>query len=340
MLDILEDAGPPRSRLLLQTDHGSIHEEDGRAVFQFPGPTRRALRVLMDPDGDLVELLVGTDDELLKRYFEVHLRKPPTPEQVRLLRGMTLVIPHRTGADIPVTADVNLAVNVPLGAQTVPLNVAEVHMTMAEPYTIPSAWPEPSPPILVNLPLSSAAAADVLPELLHGMGAGRLPIRELRLRINPRAYQHRGRRTPFLSEVVEAVGAAVGCSAAQLAREQALRQRLIPLGLRRHLLPDPFFVTWLFRGHRTHGLVPATKHFPVPSRGSRREILRGTPESERERLLAYLSLMEDSAPRLQALAERNLFAVSAHILPNPDLPLFPEHGGIVRDDGRKLVALD
>jgi len=193
--------------------------------------------------------------------------------------------------------------------------------------------------MVMVMDLSHQATMDLLPQLAHGMGTGRYPVREIRLRVDPVKFKAADRRTPFLSEVVGAIANSVGCSSHQLCREMALRQRMVPRGLRRHLLPDPYFVTWTFRAHASRGLLPATDHFPVPRRPSRQEILRGTPESERPRLLEYLALLEDPQPRGLAIAERDLFAVSVHYLPNTDLLLLPDHGGIVRLDGDNLVPL-
>lgn len=336
MVEVVTGPAPPRSRLVLQTEAGALFEEDGRAVFKMPGPTGRPIRILVDPDIDLYELVCGTSPGMLSSVWEIQTDRVPEPLP-RELRGATLVLPYDTPAPMGIQAAV--AQTVPAGNTIASRHVDEVHINLGDPAELPTAWPNPSPPICVNVPISGSESTDVLPELLHGMGSGRLPVREVRLRINPRLFQIKDRRPPFLSEVVEAVAASAGCSTSQLGRELALRGRLVGRGLRRHLLPDPYFVTWIFRGHKTRGLLPATDHFPVPRRASRQEILRGTPESEHERLLSYLSLLEDSRPRLRALADRNLFAVSAHFLPNPDLPMFPNHGGICRWHGGRTVPL-
>ena len=338
---LVEVVGPPTSlhgRLILQTEAGAIFEEDGRVVFKMPTASGRPVRILVDPDVDLYELIVGTDQSLLDRCFEVHVPGMFGGDLPRPLQGATRVVPP-DGTTVPVFEGQRLAIEVPAGTEQVPSTISEVHVMLTDSEAIPTVWPRTEVPIVAIVPISGPESADVLPQLMHGMGTGRCPVRELRLRINPRVFQVKDRRAPFMSEVVEAVAAGVGCSTTQLAREMALRNRLLGRGIRRHMLPDPFFTTWIFRGHRSRGLVPATDHFPVPRRASRQEILRGTPESEHERLLAYLSLLEASASRLDALQERKRFAVSVHFLPNPDLPIFPNHGGIGRWDWRQLQSL-
>ncbi|MFT7623985.1 MAG: hypothetical protein ACI9WU_003171, partial [Myxococcota bacterium] len=272
----------------------------------------------------------------LTRCFEVHADVADLQGELpRALHGTTVVVPWESGP-LPTLDGADIAVSVPTGVPAVPVGAAEVHVMLRD--EIPESWPTGAP-VCGVLPVDKPSSTDILPELMHGMGTGRIPVRELRLRIDPRVYQRKDRRPPFLSEVVEAVASAIGCSDTQLARELALRGRLAKLGPRRHLLPDPYFITWILRGHRTRGLVPTTDHFPLPRRVSRRELLRGTPETEHPRLLAYLSLLEDSKPRLQALAERDLFAVSVHFMANPDLPLFPNHGGIGEWKDGRLIPL-
>lgn len=339
MVEIVGSPLSVRSQLLLQNESGAIFDEEGRAVFKMPGPVGRPIRILLDPDADLYRLALGTEPDLLRRCFEVHLPAPPSGPLPYDLRGMTLVSPCAEGARLPAYPDLHLAAAVPQGTVSAPLGSGEVHVEITDPEKLPDSWPSDGGPLLGVLPLSKPGSTDLLPELTHGMGTGKFPFRELRLRVRPQHYQLNQRRPPFLSEVVEAVATAVGCSTNQLARELALRGRMVKRGLRRHLLPDPYFVTWVFRAHQSRGLVPATRNFPIPRRGSRQEMLRGTPESEHQRLFSYLGLLEDSQPRLLALAERDLFAVSVHYLPNPDLPLFPDHGGIARWDGSSLTPL-
>jgi hypothetical protein len=67
--------------------------------------------------------------------------------------------------------------------------------------------------------------------------------------------------------------------------------------------------------------------------------LRGTPETEHDRLLSYLALIEDPRSRLQVFEERGLFVVSIHFRPNPGVSLQPEHGGIVELPGGELRPL-
>ncbi len=335
LVEVLASPQSVRSRLIQQTDSGAVFEDEGRVVFKMPGPTGRPIRLLLDPDVDLYSLVLGTDSGLLTRYFEVHVNTVPH-ELPRSLRGTTLVAPWQSGP-LSTPPDAEVAVRVPRNHPAAPANAAGIFVELAE--DIPEVWPASGPPICAEVPVVRPSSTDILPQLMHGMGTGRYPVRELRMRIDPTVFQKKDRRPPFLSEVVEVVASAAGCSTSQLGRELALRGRLVKLGLRRHLLPDPYFVTWIFRAHRTRGLVPATDHFPIPRRVSKRELMRGTPESEHPRLMAYLGLLEDSKPRLQALAERDLFAVSVHFLPNPDMPLFPNHGGIGRWNGSRLLPL-
>jgi hypothetical protein len=194
--------------------------------------------------------------------------------------------------------------------------------------------------MLGEISLGRAKSTEILPELMHAMGSGRCPLRELRLRVEPNLFQAQNRRPPFLSEVVELVSSASGVSPVSLSRDLALRHRMLSRGMRRHLIPEPYFVTWLFRGHKFRGLISITDQFPIPRRASRQEIMRGTPESERDRLIMFLSLMDDTSPRLTALAERDFFAVSVHFLPNLGIPILPNHGGISAWDGEQLVPLE
>lgn len=331
-------AGTTRTRLLHAIDGGEILDEDGRAVLKTRSADGRPKRILLDPDADLYGLVSGTEADLLRRPFEVHVSEAFGPGGVpHELRGVTLVVPEHLAPTLP--EGTVFAIDAPAGTQRVAANAAEAHVRLPAGDVVLEVWPDPPPPAMAVLPLGRPEATEQLSQLLHGMGSGRIPVRELRLRIDPRAYQLRERRPPFISEVIEGVASAVGCGTTSLVRELALRQRLLERGLRRHLMPDPFFVTWTFRGHKTRGLVPATDQFPVPRRPSRQEILRGTPESERERLIAYLALLEDPRPRLAALEARDLFAVSVHFLPNPDLPIVPQHGGIMRWVGGRLAPL-
>lgn len=338
-VEVILGPQPPRSRLLLQTETGAIFEEDGRAVFKIPLPTGAPARVLLDPDADLYELVLGTEVDRLRESFEVHLPSAPMGLLPRELRGLTLVCPL-AGPVGPTCEDAFVSIEVPEGVEAVPRSADEIQLVLSGKEELPDVWPQTDAPIVAVVLLGRPEAMEVLPQLMHAMGSGRVPVREVRLRIDPRAFQVRDLRPPFLSEVVEAVAAAAGCSGTQLARELALRARLTRHGMQRHLVPDPYFCSWAFRGDRIRGLVPATDHFPVPRRASRREILRGTPESEHERLLAYLGLLEDPAPRGKALAARDLFAVSVHFLPNPEIPLLPNHGGISRWNGYSLTSLD
>ena len=338
-VEVLSGFEPLRQRRLRELSVGDVFEEAGRAILKTAsGPLGQPQRVLLDPDADLYMLVSGTEPSLLEQYFEVQLDSVPAGPIPRPLRGLTLVLPF-TGEVPPPDPDVAWAVPVPSGTRDVPDGLSEVHVLLDPRAGLPEHWPDPSPPLLGVLPLGAPEATELLPPILHAMGTGRIPLRELRLRIDHVGYRARNRRAPFLSEVEEGVAAAAGCSSASLRRELALRQRLLGLGLRRHLLPDPFFVTWLFRGHRSRGLVSATDRFPVPRRASRQEVLRGTPEEDRPRLLAYLSLLDAPGSRLQALADRDLFAVSIHMLPNPDLRIPPDHGGIGRWDGTRATGL-
>lgn len=332
-VEVVAGAGGERTRTLLRAPTGDVIEEDGRVLLRVSGPRGRPQRILVDPDADLFEFVLGTDTDLLHGVFEIHLDST-LGELPDHLRGATLIAPVDQWAGLrELTPRVGVRLTADqVGAVEIPPDAAEVHYHLPQTGEVPTRWPDFAGPVCAVAPLANPAVIEALPQLLHGMGGGRVPLRELRLVLDPRAFQVRDRRAPFLSEVVEAVAAACGCAVNQLAREMALRQRMVPRGLRRHLLPDPYFTTWTFRAHPTRGLVPATDHFPVPRRSSRREILRGTPESEHERLLQYLGLLEDLSTRGAALAARDLFAVSVHFYANPDLPLRPNHGGICRLD--------
>ena len=321
-VEVLRGPGARKPRLLRAAASGDIYDEDGRAVLRVRGGPAGGQRLLLDADAPLWDSLLATDPEWLELPFEVHLDHRPDvlPE---VLTGRTLVV-SRDDAVAPLV-DAHLAVALAVGAP-VPAGAREVHLELGDATEVP-ALPVPT------LAWQSYARPDIeeqLPALLHGMGTGRVAARELRLRVDPLAFQERGRRPPFLSEVIETIANALAVPVPQLTRELAFRARLLETGIRRHLLPDPYLVTLTFRGHRSRGLVPATTLFSLPSRGSRKEVLRGTPESEHEHLGEYLEFLEDPGPRLLALATRELFAVSIHVLPNPDVPLVPNHGGIAR----------
>jgi hypothetical protein len=338
-MEVVEATRTARSRLIRKYDSGDAYEEDGRMVFHMKGRAGRAKHLLLDPDSDLFQLVCGAEPEMLRSSFEIHMDKAPTGELPRLLHGHTLVVPHQ-GVLAPEREEAAFAVKVSRDAQSIPTNAAEIHMDVTSMTELPVAWPNPSPPILGEVALGRMDSADMLPEFMHAMGSGRCPLRELRLRVEPEVFQAKNRRPPFLSEVLELISSASGVSPASLSRDLALRHRLLERGMRRHLVPEPYFVTWLFRGHKSRGLVSITDQFPIPRRVSNQEILRGTPDSERDRLLLFLSLLDDTSPRLAALAERGFFAVSVHFLPNPSLPLKPDHGGITRWNGTALEALD
>jgi len=334
---VLRDGGPMRTRLICALDEADVYEEDGRAVLRTRTDETSRLRYLLDPDADLYSLLCCTEQSILKRSFEVHLPSMPSEPLARELIGPTLVVPIDEYKPLD-RDDISLAVRVSSDDCEIPEGVSEVHCTLPSNGEMAESWPSTKVPVVAVLPLNTSQAGDALTPTMHAMGTGRIPFRELRVRVSPRAYLERGQRPPFLSEVIEAVAAAAGCDTVSLMRELALRGRLMEKGIRRHLVPDPAFVTWIFRGHRVRGLVPATDHFPVPKRSSRREILRGTPESERDRLLSYLGLLEDTVCRAQSLAQRDLFAVSVHFLDNPDVPLPSPHGGITSWTGSELVS--
>jgi len=338
-VEVLAATQADRTRLIQRfTDGAAIFEEDGRMVLHQPSRGGHFKRILLDPDADIYSLAITPQPDLLSGSFETHLPEVPEGDLPRALHGRTLVVPHQ-GIMAPTSSDANFAVSVLAEARHVPANASEIHMDLSACTDLPDIWPEAPPPICAIVRLGRDASSDLLSQVMLAMGTGRVPVRELRVRIDPRQFQVKNRRSPFLSEVVELITAASGVSVVSLSRELALRRRLLELGMRRHLIPDPYFVTWLFRGNRSRGLVSATDNFPIPRRASRREILRGTPDSEHGRLQEYLSLMEDTKPRLQALAERDLYAVSVHFLPNPDLPLMPNHGGITQMINDELAPL-
>jgi hypothetical protein len=68
-------------------------------------------------------------------------------------------------------------------------------------------------PAIGCLDFARPEVVDELPTLLHAMGSGRVGLREVRIRVEPLHYHGRGRRPPFLSEVIDA--------GARLAREEA-----------------------------------------------------------------------------------------------------------------------
>ncbi|HIA03830.1 MAG TPA: hypothetical protein EYN06_06840 [Myxococcales bacterium] len=337
-VEVLEATRGARCRLVRQYDNCAAFEEDGRMVLHVPGTAGRIKRLLLDPDSDLYQFVCGAEPEHLKSSFEIHLDKLPKGELPRILHGHTLVISHQ-GVLAPECEDAEIAVRSSLDQSRVPTNAAEVHLDLTHLKEMPSRWPSPSPPMLGEISLGRAESTEILPELMHAMGSGRCPLRELRLRVEPSLFQAKNRRSPFLSEVVELISSASGVSPVSLSRDLALRHRLLSHGMRRHLVPEPYFVTWLFRGHNSRGLISVTDQFPIPRRPSRKEILRGTPESEHDRLLKFLSLLDDTSPRLSAFAERGFFAVSVHFLPNKGLAIRPNHGGITYWDGQNLVPL-
>jgi len=338
-MEVVNASSPLRSRLICALDNAEVLEEDGRAVLHILGNKNRKLRFLLDPDADLYSLLCCTGQDVLRRTFEVHLSSVPKEPLPRALIGPMLLLPKGT-PQVPACEGAIFGLKISGDTDAVPPGLNEVHMHFQTGEDFLEEWPVLDTPLVVTVDLDAPDVIDVLTPFLHQMGTGRNPVRELRLRVDPRVYLTRGQRPPFLSEVLEAVAAAVGCDPISLMRELALRGRLMPRGMRRHLVPDPAFVTWTFRSHRVRGLVPVTDHFPVPKRASHAEILRGTPESERERLLAYLSLLEDTSPRLRALEKRDLFAVSVNFLDNPELPLPSPHGGITCWDDEQLRSLD
>ncbi len=308
-VEVLLGSERRRPRQLRHDPAGELAIDEGRATLTHLDRQR----ILLDPDGTLYEALLSTPPEWLESVFEVHAEP---------------------GQDVPAAT----AVVTPDGS----LGEAGFRVASGSPGRTADAMlvevGRSAPPTQLALPATGVLAfhdldaVEQLPVLLHGMGTGRVALRELRIRVDPLAFQGLGRRPPFVSEVLEAVADALGVPSAQLGRELLFRQRLggSSLNIRRHLLPDPYHAAFTLRPHRTRGLLPATTLFPLPQRGSRRELMRGTPESEHERLLAYLELLEDPAPRLVAAARRDLFLVSLHFLPNPDIPLRPLHGGIAR----------
>jgi hypothetical protein len=337
-VEVLKDPAGRKPRLLRSADYGEIVEEDGRAVLRVVTPGgKETQRLLLDPDGLLWQSLLASPVDWLERAFEVHLEAAPKGP-VEALAGRTWVLPEAS-AGLRLDGGQNaVVIAVPASGAPPPTlseHVSEVHFRL-EPGALP---PSVRVPAIGCLDFARPEVVDELPTLLHAMGSGRVGLREVRIRVEPLHYHGRGRRPPFLSEVIDAVASAIGVPAQQLTRELAFRTRLSDLGIRRHLVPEPFFTTFTFRGHRTRGLVPATTLFSLPKRGSRRDVLRGTPESEHDRLVDYLGLLEDPTPRLTALAARGLFAVSIHVLPNPDVPITPNHGGIARWVHGEIVAL-
>ncbi|MBT9560311.1 MAG: hypothetical protein IV100_30070 [Myxococcales bacterium] len=338
-VEVHRDPSAHHPRILRSTEAGEVVEEDGRVVYRVrnaAGP-RGYDRILLDSDGPFYETLMKGEPDALTRPFEIHVEDVSTLPAGPFgapFAGATMVVgadhvDGLTGRGATIAVRAREGVPFPRGAD-------EAHFEIVTPDDAPSVLAVPG---LGRMAFDHPAASEHLPTLLHGMGTGRRALRELRLVVNPVAYQSRGRRPPFASEVVEAVASALGVPTAQLTREIVFRERLSALGLRRHLMPDPHFLTFTFRGHRTRGLVPATTLFSLPSRGSRREVLRGTPEAEHDRLLGYLALLEDPRSRLQAFEERALFAVSIHFRPNSDVPLFPDHGGIVTIRDGAFVAI-
>jgi hypothetical protein len=335
-VEVHRDPSAHHPRVLRTTDAGEVVEEDGRVVYRVrnaAGP-RGYDRILLDSDGPFFETLLKGEPDALTRPFEIHVDDvsalPAGPFSAPFAGATLVVRPSDVGAVAGRGA--TIAVRAELGV-AFPRGADEAHFDVVIPDDAPLTL---SVPGLARMAFDHPAASEHLPTLLHGMGTGRRALREVRLIVDPNAYQARGRRPPFASEVVEAVASALGVPTAQLTREIVFRERLSALGLRRHLMPDPHFLTFTFRGHRTRGLVPATTLFSLPSRGSRREVLRGTPETEHDRLLSYLALLEDPRSRLEAFEERGLFAVSVHFRPNPDVPLTPDHGGIVCFRGGQL----
>ena len=341
-VEIIHGEPTNRVEVIRKIEAGDIVAVDGRIVLRLNAIGGAPhTRILLDPDSDFYGYIARSEPADLRAIFEVHLKERwhgLLPAQVR---GLTVVVPWAGGGEIPHWPDVSLALAVTdeWPATALPNHVSEVHVTLPGDQRDTPDLSQFQRPVAAILPLHRADSFEVLPRLLHGMGTGRLDIRELRLRIDPRSYQVRDRRSPFCSEVAEAIATAAGCNTGQLTRELAFRERVLHRGSVRHFRPDPYFVTWLFRGHPTKGLVPAANGFPVPRRASRRELLRTAPESEHERILAYLELMESHGSRLQALENRELYAVSVHYLPNPDLPIRPEHGGIVVMDKTDFVPL-
>ncbi len=336
-VDVLEAALPARVRLLADTPAGPIFEEEGRAVLELGTPPREK-RVLLDRDADLYALLLGADgaalDELMEVLLPDGLPNEPLPSA---LHGTTLVLserperpPELAGVSFAVTASVSSLARL----DPIPPWAVAVHVSGARPRPVEA--PPHSTPVCWTTPFASDSDLDALPELFLAMGTGRTPVRELRLRVDPAADLERGRRPPFPSEVVDVIAQAVGCESASLMRELALRRRLAEKGLHRAWLAEPHHVSWLFWGHPALGLVPATDHFPVPRRSSRQDLLRGTPDTVRPQLLAYLGLLDDMRPRHLALAAHGLYCVSLHVLPSPSAPFLPNHGGIVawRSGGR------
>lgn len=341
-VEVVQGSAAERVELIRQTDAGDLVVDDGRVLLRVGAAEgQRATRILLDPDADVYGYLARTDPAELRPVFEAHLKGPVDGLLSTRLQGLTVVLPWQTGEAIPHWPNVYLALAVDgtAGPTSVPPHVSEVQLLLSDNGCAPESLPDPGVPVVAVLPLRRPESVEALPPLLHGMGTGRLPIREVRLRIDPRFYQLSDRRAPFCSEVLEAIASATGCGTGQLVRELAFRERVLHRGSSRHLRADPYFVTWLFRGHPTRGLVPAASRFPVPDRASRREILKTAPESEHESLVAYLDMLESPENRLAAFAARGLFSVSVHYMPNPDLPLRPQHGGIVRVDGDDFEPL-
>ena len=337
-MEVMNASSPLRTRLICTLDNAEVLEEDGRAVLHVVEKGAGKLRFLLDTDADLYSLLCCTEQDILRRSFEVHLGSAPMGSMPRALIGPTVLLPQGT-AELPVQEGAVFGLKVNDQNDPVPPGLDEVHMHFQSCDDLLEEWPVYDAPLVVTVDLDAPGVLDILSPFAHGMGSGRYPVRELRLRVDPRVYLTRGQRPPFLSEILEAIAVAVGCDPISLMRELALRGRLMPRGMRRHLVPDPAFVTWTFRSHRVRGLVPVTDHFPVPKRASHAEILRGTPDSERERLLSYLSLLEDAEPRARAFEKRDLFAISVHFLDNPELPLPSPHGGITMWDKDELHPL-
>jgi hypothetical protein len=335
-LEIMKGPSPIRTRVLCQFEDAEVLEENGRAILKTHAKKGDAIRFLLDPDADFYALLCGTSRASLERAFEAHVEQlDEVPEE---LEGLTLVTAD-AGVDVSAERNFRVAFKVPPGAKDVSRGADEVHVCLKPDTDPPAEWPDVDVPLALVVRLDDPTGLSVLSPVAHGMGTGRIPVREIRIRINPSVYLAKKRRSPFLSEMTEAIASVVGCDPVSLMREMALRGRLAEKGMRRHLLPDPAFVTFVFRGHRVRGLVAATDHFPVPRRASRQEILRGTPASERERLIQYLNLVEDTRPRLQAFEHSDLFAISVHFLPNPEVPLPSPHGGITRWTGKELLPL-
>ena len=266
-MEVIQGTGADRVEVLRQTDIGDLVVDDGRVVLRIGAAEGRpSTRILLDPDADLYGYLARTEPSVLRPIFEAHLNEAIPGLLPTSLQGLTLALPWRPGMAIPNWPDVYLALvsTNTEGPDTVPSHVSEVHLTLPDDGSAPDQLVDPGVPVVAILPLRRPESVEALPQLLHGMGTGRLPIREVRLRIDPRFYQVRDRRAPFCSEVVEAVASATGCSTGQLVRELAFRERVLTRSCVRHLHADPYFVTWLFRGHLKR-LTPAAAKFPVPS---------------------------------------------------------------------------